>query len=129
MPHKQAVRSSELRVTVAGKTQTFSPADLAALPHETVTVRVDGVERGEAAADATGRFVLPLQPLTAGAHQFDVMGATQEVQFSATIDAPAARAQAPFAAARQGQGWRIDWRTPGGGEQTTLILGPAGASA
>jgi hypothetical protein len=38
MSHKPAVRSSELKVTVAGKTQTFSPADLAALPHETVTV-------------------------------------------------------------------------------------------
>ena len=38
MNHKQAVRSNELKVTVAGKTQTFSPADLAAMPHETVTV-------------------------------------------------------------------------------------------
>ncbi len=136
------------RLRTGGGTQASAPAKpgLAALaldydnqraaslsgvsaPHEAVTVRVDGVERGEASADATGRFVLPLQPLTAGAHQFDVMGATQEVQFSATIDAPAALAQAPFAAARQGQGWRIDWRTPGGGEQTTLILGPAGAGA
>jgi hypothetical protein len=38
MEHKAAVRSTALAVTVAGKTQTFSPADLAALPHETVTV-------------------------------------------------------------------------------------------
>jgi hypothetical protein len=38
MPHKQAVRSTELQVTVAGKTQTFSAADLAAMPHETVSV-------------------------------------------------------------------------------------------
>jgi hypothetical protein len=31
-------RSTALTVTVAGRTQTFSPADLAALPHETVSV-------------------------------------------------------------------------------------------
>jgi len=71
--------------------------------------------------------VLPLQPLTAGPHQFDLMGATQQVHFTATVDAPAPLAQAPYAAARQGQGWRIDWRTPGGGEQTTLDPRPLGA--
>jgi hypothetical protein len=94
-------------------------------PHETVTVRVDGVERGQATADSTGRFVLPLPLLPAGAHEFDLMGATQEVHFSASIDAPAALSQAQYAATRAGQGWRVDWRTPGGGGQTTLILGPS----
>ncbi len=98
-------------------------------PHETVAVRVDGVERSQASADSTGRFVLPLQPLTAGPHQFEVMGATQQVHFNATLDAPAALAQAPFAASRLNGGWRIDWRTPGGGEQTTLILGPSETGA
>ena len=97
--------------------------------HETVAVRVDGVERSQASADSAGRFVLPLQPLTPGPHTFDLMGATQQVHFSATLDAPAALAQAPYAATPSGQGWRIDWRTPGGGEQTTLILGPAEAGA
>ncbi len=98
-----------------------------AAPHETVTVRVDGVERSQANADSAGRFVLPLPQLTAGAHEFDLMGATQEVRFSASVDTPAALAQAPYAATRVGQGWRVDWRTPGGGPQTTLILGPMGA--
>ncbi|HXQ17671.1 MAG TPA: hypothetical protein VN814_23890 [Caulobacteraceae bacterium] len=95
-----------------------------AAPHETVTVRVDGVERSQADADSGGRFVLPLPQLTTGAHEFDLMGAAQEVRFSASVDTPAALAQAPYAATRVGQGWRIDWRTPGGGGQTTLILGP-----
>jgi hypothetical protein len=36
--HPEKARSTALAVTVAGKTQTFSPADLAAMPHETVTV-------------------------------------------------------------------------------------------
>jgi len=94
-------------------------------PHETVIVRVDGVERSQARADAGGRFVAPLQPLTAGEHQFEVMGATQQIHFGATVDAPQTPAAAPFSARQEGQGWRIDWRTPGGGGQTTLILGPS----
>jgi hypothetical protein len=36
--HAEKARSTTLAVTIAGKTQTFSPADLAALPHETVSV-------------------------------------------------------------------------------------------
>ena len=94
-------------------------------PHETVIVRVDGVERSQTRADAGGRFVAPLQPLTAGSHQFDVMGATQQIHFTATVDTPQTPAAAPYTARRDGQGWRIDWRTPGGGGQTTLILGPS----
>jgi hypothetical protein len=98
-------------------------------PHETVIVRVDGVERSQARADAAGRFVAALQPLTAGPHEFVLMGAEQQIHFTATVDAPQALAAAPYAAARLGQGWRIDWRTPGGGVQTTLILGPSEAGA
>jgi len=94
-------------------------------PHETVIVRVDGVERSQTRADAGGRFVASLQPLTAGSHQFDVMGATQQIHFTATVDTPQTPAAAPYTAKREGQGWRIDWRTPGGGGQTTLILGPS----
>ncbi|HWZ52175.1 MAG TPA: hypothetical protein VNW54_12000 [Granulicella sp.] len=36
--HKEAVRSTALAVTVAGKTQTFPAAEIAAMPHETVSV-------------------------------------------------------------------------------------------
>jgi hypothetical protein len=99
-----------------------------AAPDETVTVRVDGVERAQSSADASGRFVLPLQPLTAGPHDFDLMGASQEVHLSATVGAPVGLGKATYAAQKQGQGWRVDWVTPGGGEQTTLILGPSGAA-
>jgi len=132
------------RLKAGGGTQAAAPAKpgLAALaldydnqraatlsgvcgPHETVTVRVDGVERSQVNADSSGRFVLPLPLLTAGSHEFDLMGAAQEVHFSASVDAPTAPSEAHYAATRIGQGWRIDWRTPGGGGQTTLILGPS----
>lgn len=98
-------------------------------PGEAVSLRVDGVERGQGAAGASGRFVLALnQPLAAGAHDFDLAEPSGDVRFSADIDAPARLDRALFSAARTALGWRIDWVTPGGGEQTTLLferVGPA----
>ena len=56
-----------------------------AAPGETVTLRVDGVERGQAAADAERRFVLPLnQPLSAGAHDFELASPSGQAHLSAT---------------------------------------------
>ena len=90
---------------------------------DSLKLRVDGVERGQASADPGGRFVIPLtQPLAAGDHDFDVEGHSGEIRFSAPIDAPAPLAGAPLKAARSAGGWRVDWLTPGGGEQTTLIF-------
>jgi hypothetical protein len=90
---------------------------------EAESLRVDGVERGQATVDAAGRFVLPLnEPLSPGAHDFDLAGARTEVRFTASIDAPARLGSAPFASRSIVQGWRIDWMTPGGGEQATLVL-------
>jgi hypothetical protein len=101
-----------------------------AAPGDTVSLRVDGVERGQAVADRSGRFTLPLnEPLDAGAHGFDLTSASGEQQFAVTIDTPQPLTQGPFVAARQGRAWRIDWRTPGGGEQTTLVLDQAGPGA
>ncbi|HVM99777.1 MAG TPA: hypothetical protein VMT68_06145 [Caulobacteraceae bacterium] len=100
-----------------------------AAPQQTVALRVDGVERGQAVANAKGRFVLQLsQPLAVGPHDFDLadIGGGAEARFTVAIDNPAPLPNAPFAASRAGAGWRVDWVTPGGGEQTTLILGPPG---
>lgn len=47
MSHKPSVRSTELKVTVSGRTQTFSPAELAALPHVTVTVMNGHIKKDE----------------------------------------------------------------------------------
>ena len=94
-----------------------------ATPGALLSLKVDGVERGQASADAGGRFVLPLnQPLTAGAHDLDLTGSDAEIAAGAVIGQPAQLSASPFYAAHSGAGWRIDWLTPGGGEQTTLIL-------
>jgi hypothetical protein len=93
-------------------------------PGESVSLRVDGVGRGQGQADADGRFVLALNmPLTAGDHDFDLASPSGEVDVRASIGGLAALGTSLFAAAPVAGGWRIDWLTPGGGEQTTLILG------
>lgn len=98
--------------TVSG----FAPAG------ETVALRVDGVERNQAVADQTGRFVSNATPLSVGAHDFELVSPSGDVRFSTQIGAPTPPAGAPFAAHREGGAWQVDWITPGGGEQTTLVF-------
>jgi hypothetical protein len=95
-----------------------------ASPGETVMLRVDGVERGRVIAGRAGRFAVSLQRLDAGDHTLDLSSDTGQTQAKVTIDEPAPLASGPFAAVRHGRDWRIDWLTPGGGEQTTVLLGP-----
>jgi hypothetical protein len=99
-----------------------------ARPGETVRLSVDGAPRGEAHAEADGRFVLALnEPLSPGSHAFALAGHGAKARFSTELDGPGPLSRSPFAAARSDGGWRIDWRTPTGGEQTTLMLaGQAG---
>jgi hypothetical protein len=100
-----------------------------ATPGEALSLHVDGVERAQGLADKTGRFTLSLsEPLGAGSHAFDLASASGEARFSASVDAAAPLAHTPFAAGRAADAWRIDWITPGGGQQTTLVfdqMGPA----
>lgn len=94
-----------------------------AAPGEGVTVRIDGIARADATTDEAGRFVAPLtQPLSEGAHDLDLFGAGGEIHLQATVTPPAPLTGAPFHAERGPTGWRIDWLTPGGGEQTTVLV-------
>lgn len=90
-----------------------------------LNAQVDGISRGRAAADGQGRYSIALEPLGGGTHRFEVAGggrmATASLQLS-----PAAALSQPFRAEPAGAGWRIDWMTPGGGLQSTLVLPPAG---
>lgn len=97
-------------------------------PGQTVRVRLDGGAAGEGRANDRGVYVVSLsQPLPAGAHSIDV--ATDRGEASAAFQsAPAAPIlKPPFTAARASGAWRIDWITPGGGVQTTVVFDPPGA--
>ncbi|MFN3514094.1 MAG: hypothetical protein ACK41C_13680 [Phenylobacterium sp.] len=89
----------------------------------TLSIHVDGDQVVDGRADAAGRYAIPLpQPITGASHLIDVFGDAAENPV--TIDArPAAPiSDGPFRIAPVSGGLRIDWLTPGGGVQSTLLL-------
>jgi hypothetical protein len=92
----------------------------------TVSVGVDGTQRGRTQADGAGRFALALdEPLSGGDHALEVDGAGVNARARVSVSPAAPPAGGPFLAALTPWGWRIDWMTPGGGVQTTLLIAPA----
>ncbi|MGZ3364592.1 MAG: hypothetical protein ACXWKY_07755 [Caulobacteraceae bacterium] len=90
-----------------------------------VRVMVDGQAAVEGAAGLDGRFSLSLpKPLPPGRHVLQVMTPQATVQAVIVATPPAPSKDAPYQARQDTFGWRIDWVTPGGGAQTTLL--PAG---
>lgn len=95
-----------------------------AAPGAGLNVRVDRVTRGGAQADDAGRFVISLSDsLSPGAHDVQVGGEGGEDAVTIVTSPPAPLIYGPSRAERTAQGWRIDWMTPGGGVQTTLLIG------
>ncbi|MBE7218283.1 MAG: hypothetical protein INR64_07415 [Caulobacteraceae bacterium] len=101
-----------------------------AAPGAALRMAIDGVVRGEGAADAAGRFgVLWLGgAVPPGEHTVAVI-APDAVRAVAVRFGPASLGNAPVLATREADGWRIDWAPPGGGVQTLRLLAPDAASA
>jgi len=94
-----------------------------AAPGVDLMLRVDRAARGETKADKQGRFVIALtEPLKSGSHAFQVTGQGGEDVRQVAIGGQAHLTGGPYAGVRTDFGWRIDWMTPGGGEQTTLLF-------
>jgi hypothetical protein len=94
-----------------------------AAPGVELALRVDRARRGETKADSRGRFVIPLaEPLKPGLHAFEVAGQGGEDVRQANIGGASRLTGGPYAGVRTDFGWRVDWMTPGGGEQTTLLF-------
>jgi hypothetical protein len=95
-----------------------------AMPGAGLGVRVDRASRGNGKADDDGRFFLPLtEELSPGAHDIQVSGEGGEQQITIAISPAQPLKTGPVRADRTPMGWRIDWMTPGGGVQTTLVIG------
>jgi hypothetical protein len=93
-----------------------------AAPNTALNAQVDNVSRGQAQSAADGHFSIALAPLAPGTHQFSVAGGGATATVSLQISNAARLTPGPFRAERTAIGWRIDWLTPGGGLQTTLIF-------
>ncbi|MDR3507819.1 MAG: hypothetical protein P4L64_07980 [Caulobacteraceae bacterium] len=97
------------------------------LAHAGLALRliVDGAAAGEVKADAHGRFTAGLPAiLKPGQHQISVQAGSDTVSAQVAAGAPGPISGLPYHGLRQGAAWRVDWVTPGGGVQTTLILDP-----
>lgn len=92
-----------------------------------VGLRVNRAAAGNSTVTEAGRFSIALaRPLAAGTHEFEVAGEGGEDLAVAAIQRPAPLGEAVYRAAPLNGGWRIDWRTPAGGVQTTLLLARRG---
>ena len=87
---------------------------------------IDGAPApSEAKADRQGRFSIgsPVM-IKPGPHQIRVQSATEVAAADIAVGPPRPISGQLYRAARQGGAWRVDWTTPGGGAQTSLILDP-----
>lgn len=97
-----------------------------ARPGAAVRLFVDGVAAGEARAGERGRFSISLtSSLKPGDHEARVDSVDQSAAAKFALDHPRPISGLPYHGERLPAGWRIDWLTPGGGEQTTLIFDAA----
>lgn len=89
----------------------------------TVRVLVDGQPASEGAAGPDGRFSLTLpKPLSPGPHRLQALTPQAMAEADVSLTPPIPPKGAPYLAQAQPSGWRVDWTTPGGGAQTTLLL-------
>lgn len=97
-----------------------------AAPGAGLNVRVDRITQGGARTDENGRFFISLRGLLSpGVHDIQVAGEGGETAASIATAPAAPLTYGPVRAERAANGWRVDWMTPGGGVQSTYLIGEA----
>lgn len=87
-----------------------------------VSARIDGRKLGETRIGADGRFSIPLSgPVPPGRHGLKVFGDSLDVSLPVDASPAAPLTDGPFRATPTPAGLRVDWMTPGGGVQSTLV--------
>lgn len=94
-----------------------------AAPGALVMVRLDGRQAAEGRSDAAGRYAISLpQPITSGAHALEAVGEGFSDSAAVEVSPAAPLVAGPMRSQFSKGGLRVDWMTPGGGAQTTLLL-------
>lgn len=94
-------------------------------PGATVILRLDGRQVAEGRADAGGHYQASLAsatPIRPGAHQLQVSGDGFSDQAVVKLTPAAPLATGPLRSQFTPAGLRVDWMTPGGGVQSTLLI-------
>ena len=95
-------------------------------PDKPVRAFIDGALAGEVRSDAQGRYSLRLSRVAPGAHTVRVVAGEETMERTLTL--AVGGPSRTYAAAREPEGWRVDWTAPGGGVQSTiLVAGPGGS--
>jgi len=88
-----------------------------------VSLAIDGRVAAGGRADASGRLALVLtQPLRPGAHRLAIAGEGFQNAATVAVAPHTPLSGAPYRTAAAADGLRVDWITPGGGVQSTLLL-------
>jgi hypothetical protein len=94
-----------------------------ARPGLALKLAVDGASAVETRTNSQGRFTLILTTaLKAGQHDLAVQSPLGQDAARFRVSPAGPISGLPFRGLRQPDGWRIDWLTPAGGEQTTLVI-------
>jgi hypothetical protein len=90
-----------------------------------VAVQIDDKTAVRVKASSEGRFILPLnEPLRPGLHAIAAASASSRAEQSLEVSSAPKPQGGPFGAQPVPGGWRVDWLTPGGGIQSTILYGP-----
>ena len=97
-------------------------------PGATVILNLDGRQAAEGRADASGRYDASLPAagsqtrMLPGAHQAQVFGDGFSDSVGFQVSAAPPLAQGPLRSQLTSAGLRVDWMTPGGGVQSTILV-------
>lgn len=90
-------------------------------PNAGLSIRLNGRQALEARSDAEGRYTAALPNLQPGPHRIEVVGDGFTQTIVVELSAAAPLTEAPMRAGPAPGGLRVDWITPGGGLQSTII--------
>lgn len=97
----------------------------AAAPGATVILRLDGRQVGESRTGPDGRYHASLgspTPIKPGAHEVQVFGDGFSDQATVQVSPAEPLAAGPLRSQLTPAGLRVDWMTPGGGVQSTVLV-------
>jgi hypothetical protein len=96
-------------------------------PRSAVIVRLDGRQAAQGRADTEGRYSASLPAagqaaIRPGPHQLQIAGDGFADSAAIVVSPPAPLADGPLRSQFTPAGLRVDWMTPGGGEQSTILV-------
>jgi hypothetical protein len=87
-----------------------------------ISARLDGKKVGESRIDPQGRFAIALlATLEPGPHSIKVFGDSVDASLNVDASPAAPLTGGPIRATPTAAGLRVDWMTPGGGVQSTVL--------